>query len=98
MKEIPTEAVGRLAGMFECDQMVVIGRTEGEDGGEQVVFVGRGPRNAKVAEEIATFLKQKVMGWKTEIGDDLEAAKSMLEGPEWDPNMGKRLIKLPGER
>lgn len=99
---IDSDTAGKLAGIFGWDQIVIVCRSEGEDGGEMVTHAGRGPRDAKIAEELAGAISEHALGWVSETAPELdkmvrEAKKEMATGPENDPDLGKRLIRLPGE-
>ncbi len=105
MKEIDYASAARLAAEFGYDQIVIIARKEGPEGGECVCHAGLTKRDALTAEAIAEMLKFHVMGWdKTDEAKELEtlvrqAKKEMVEGPDGgDPQLGRKLIALPGER
>ncbi|MDE2098493.1 MAG: hypothetical protein KGL39_14665 [Patescibacteria group bacterium] len=90
MRDIPYGAVMHLAASHGFDQVVLIARKEGRDGGECVVSAGITHRDASIADEIARFLKREVMGWKSE-----EAPTTLPTGPAHDPDLGNRIM-LPG--
>lgn len=69
MKPIPISAAKRIAEQYGYDQVVVIARAVGPDGGEHVTTYGRDRANCDVAARIGEFLKFKVMGW---VRDDVE--------------------------
>ena len=60
---IPIDAAKRIAQEFGYDQIVIIARKVGPDGGEHVTTYGEGPEHRKIAAHIGQFLKYKVMGW-----------------------------------
>ena len=63
MKPIPINAARRIAHEHGYDQVIVIGRACGDDGGEHVTTYGRNRAHCEVAAQIGDFLKRKVMGW-----------------------------------
>lgn len=60
---IPIAAAERIAKTYGYDQVVIIARAVGEDGGEHLTTYGRDRANCAVAAKIGEFLKFKVMGW-----------------------------------
>jgi hypothetical protein len=66
MKEIPISAAKDIAHKYGYDQIVVIGRKTGDNGGEHVTTYGVDKEHCGVAAQIGDFLKYKVMGWKKE--------------------------------
>lgn len=101
-RQITADTAGRLAAIHGWDQIVIVCRSEGEDGGEMVTHAGRGPRDAKIAEELAGAISEHALGWVSDTAPELDqmvrdAKKEMATGPDSDPNLGQRLIKLPGE-
>lgn len=63
MKPIPISAAKKIADAYGYDQVVVIARKVGEDGGEHVTTYGVNREHCGVAVRIGDFLKYKVMGW-----------------------------------
>lgn len=63
MTPIPITAAKAIATEFGYDQVVIIARAVGADGGEQVTTFGKDVKNCAVAAQIGDFLKHKVMGW-----------------------------------
>ncbi len=66
MKPIPIAAAERIAKDYGYDQVVIIARKVGEDGGEHCTTYGRTKEHCGVAARIGDFLKYKVMGWARE--------------------------------
>ncbi len=66
MKPIPIVSARDIAEQFGYDQVVVIARRVGDDGGEHVTTYGRDKTNCDVAARIGDFLKFKVMNWLSE--------------------------------
>jgi len=66
MKEIPIEAAKEIAHKYGYDQIVVIGRKTGENGGEHVTTYGVDKEHCEIAAKIGDFLKYDVMKWKRE--------------------------------
>ena len=62
-KPIPINAAARIAKEYEYDQVVIIARRVGKDGGEHVTTYGVDKANCKVAADIGNFLKYKIMKW-----------------------------------
>lgn len=71
MKRIPIKAAEEVAKRYGYDQIVIIGRKVGDDGGEHVTTYGIDKANCDAAARIGNFLKHKVMGWPqpTEVGE-----------------------------
>src|SRR5208282_2291500 len=65
MKPIPFTAARRVAKAYGYDQIIIIVRKIGDDGGEHVTTYGRDVPNCVVAASIGDFFKAKLMGWKT---------------------------------
>ena len=63
MKPIPISAAKLIAEKYEYDQVVVIARKVGSDGGEHVTTYGVDKTHCNVAAQTGDFLKYKVMGW-----------------------------------
>ena len=63
MKRIPISAARRIADDYDYDQVIVIARKVGKDGGEHVTTYGRDEENCHAAAHIGDYLKYKVMGW-----------------------------------
>lgn len=64
MKPIPIAAAGDIAKRYGYDQVVIIARKVGDDGGEHCTTYGKD--NCAVAARIGNFLKFKVMEWPPE--------------------------------
>lgn len=63
MKPIPISAARVIADMYGYDQVIVIARKVGENGGEHCTTYGKDRDNCAVAARIGEFLKYKVMSW-----------------------------------
>lgn len=63
MKPIPIAAAKDIATRYGYDQVVIVARKVGADGGEHVTTYGRDRDNCAVAARIGNYLKFKVMGW-----------------------------------
>ena len=63
MKPIPIATARDILDQFGYDQVVIIARKVGENGGEHVTTYGRDEANSVAAVNIGNFLKYKVMGW-----------------------------------
>lgn len=96
---MPADAAGRIAYAFGWDRIIVIGIRDGSDGGTVVTNAGRGPKHAAISDDMASYVKKMMGGFENEVETDIDklAREAMREGPENDPGLGKRLIKLPGE-
>lgn len=96
---MPAEAAGHIAQAFGWDRIVVIGIRDGQEGGQVVTHAGRGPRHGAIADDMASYVKEKLFGWESVVETDIDklAREAMKEGPDHDPGLGKRLVKLPGE-
>lgn len=66
MKPVQIVRARDIAEQFGYDQVVIIARRVGEDGGEHVTTYGRDKENCDVAARAGEFLKFKVMGWVSE--------------------------------
>jgi hypothetical protein len=69
MKPIPVKAAELIAKSYGYDQVVVIARKVGEDGGEHVTTYGVDEANCAVAARIGVHLKEKVMLWPRDAHD-----------------------------
>lgn len=63
MKPIPISAAKEIAENYDYDQVIVVARKVGDDGGEHVTTYGRSKAHCAVAAKAGNFLKFKVMGW-----------------------------------
>lgn len=63
MKRIPIAAAQRVAEQYGYDQVVVVARKVGGDGGEHVTTYGVNKANCAVAARIGDFIKHKIMEW-----------------------------------
>ena len=66
MKPIPIVKARDIAESYGYDQVIIIARRVGGDGGEHVTTYGRDETNCAVAAKAGEFLKFKVMGWASE--------------------------------
>ena len=67
MKPIPISAAKIIAEKYGYDQVVVIARKIGKNGGEHCTTYGRDKANCDVAARIGDWLKFKVMGWPENV-------------------------------
>lgn len=63
MKPIPISAAKLIAEEYDYDQVIVIARKVGEDGGEHVTTYGADKANCDVAARIGNYLKYEIMNW-----------------------------------
>jgi len=63
VKPIPISAARMIAQKYGYDQIIIIGRKVGEEGGEHVTTYGVDIVNCRVAAKIGNFFKHKIMGW-----------------------------------
>lgn len=63
LKPIPIREGMNLSDKYGYDQIVIIGRKTGENGGEHVTTYGVDVINCKIAAQIGEFLKTRIMGW-----------------------------------
>ena len=70
MIEIPVSTAAYIAKDHGYDQVIIVARKIGEDGGEHVTTYGVDKENCDVAARIGDFLKYKIMGWKNPIMSD----------------------------
>lgn len=98
MSEIAHQDVMRLAAMHGYDQVVLMARRDGDDGGFCVVTSGIGVRNGKIAQELGEIIKGMTGMKEVDQAADAELAaakREMAEAPEGgDPETGKKLIDL----
>ncbi len=67
MKPIPVVRARDIAEQYGYDQVIIIARRVGENGGEHCTTYGRDKTHCKVAAKCGDFLKYKVMQWHDEI-------------------------------
>jgi len=67
---IPVHAARSIAEQYGWDQVVIVARKTGEEGGEHCTTYGRDKDHCAVAARIGDFLKHKVMGWARENTTD----------------------------
>lgn len=63
MKEIPIKAAEHIAKTYGYDQVIILGRKVGDNGGEHLTTYGINREHCSVAARVGEFLKSKVMGW-----------------------------------
>lgn len=66
MKPIPVNVGRDIAEKYGYDQVIIVARRVGEDGGEHCTTYGRDKANCDVAARCGDFLKFKIMNWHTE--------------------------------
>ena len=66
MEPIPIVAAEFVASRYGYDQVIIIARKVGPDGGEHVTTYGRDPTHCNIAARIGEFLKFQIMGWLKE--------------------------------
>jgi hypothetical protein len=62
-RHIPISAGKEIADKYGYDQVVIVARKVGDDGGEHVTTYGVDVANCAVAAKIGDFFKYKLMGW-----------------------------------
>ena len=77
MKPIPIVAARNIADQYGYDQVIVIARKVGENGGEHCTTYGVDRENCSVAARIGEFLKFKVMGWTRDEAATVEATMKL---------------------
>jgi hypothetical protein len=73
MKPIPISAARTVAEKYGYDQIVIVGRKAGQDGGEHCTTYGVSLRHCEVAATIGEFFKHQLMLW-TGGGRDMASA------------------------
>lgn len=92
MKRIPIRAAEKIAQDYGYDQVIVIARKVGDDGGEHVTTYGRNKAHCDAAARTGDFLKHKIMGWpwpKQSSAAPIYAALKRLHG--WGEEQMTRL-------
>jgi len=69
MTPIPISSAKRIALDYGYDQVVIVGRKVGADGGEHCTTYGVDKANCDVAARIGNFFKHKLMGWPVSQSD-----------------------------
>lgn len=64
MKPIPISAGKRIADEYGYDQVIIIARKVGPDGGEHCTTYGVTKEHCSVAASIGDFFKHRLMGWE----------------------------------
>jgi len=86
MKPIPVDAAKRIADEFGYDQVVIVARRVGENGGEHCTTYGRDSDNCAVAARIGDFFKFKLMGWAAPAQASKEPERCAKCGAEKEPS------------
>lgn len=68
-KRIPISTAENIATRYGYDQVIIIARKVGEEGGEHVTTYGKNKEHCRVAALIGDHLKYEVMGWVKERED-----------------------------
>jgi hypothetical protein len=63
VRKIPITAARDVAERWGYDQIVIVARKVGENGGEHVTTYGVNKANCEVAARIGDFFKYRLMGW-----------------------------------
>lgn len=63
MKPIPISAAESIAKRYGYDQVIIVARKVGDDGGEHCTTYGKDQVHCDIASRAGEFLKFKVMGW-----------------------------------
>ena len=63
VKAIPIRSARLIAEEFDYDQVIIIARKTGDQGGEHVTTYGVNKEHCGIAARCGNFLKYKVMGW-----------------------------------
>ena len=63
IKPIPISAGKIIADKYGYDQVIIIARKTGLDGGESVTTYGINKTHCRIAAMIGDFLKRKIMKW-----------------------------------
>ena len=70
MKPIPISEGKKIAEKYGYNQVIIIARAVGENGGEHVTTYGTDKENCDVAAMIGNFLKYKIMKWPQKDEND----------------------------
>jgi len=62
-KEIPVGVARHIGVEYGYDQVVIIARKTGQDGGEHVTTHGITDAHAKIAARMGNYLKERILGW-----------------------------------
>lgn len=62
-RRIPIKAGREIAEKYGYDQVIIVARKVGDDGGEHVTTYGVDVPNCAIAAKIGDFFKFKLMGW-----------------------------------
>jgi len=63
MRDIPVSAAEHIAKTYGYDQVIIVGRAIGDEGGEHLTTYGKDKKNCGIAARAGDFLKYKVMQW-----------------------------------
>ena len=66
MKRIPIKAAKQIAKEYGYDQVIIVARKVGENGGEHMTTYGKNKEHCEIAGQCGKFLQEKVMGWHDE--------------------------------
>lgn len=88
MKDIPVNAAKNIADHYGYDQLIIVGRRIGEDGGEHVTTYGRNKAHCDVAAKCGDFLKYKIMGWHDAPPAPIPGLEEAIKGTERDIKNG----------
>lgn len=83
MINIPPRVGRNIAKEFGVDQVIIITRKIGTDGGESCTTYGVGKENSDAADAIGEFFKYKVMGW-----DPANVTEWVSDGDDWEEKDG----------
>lgn len=85
MKPIPISAAKEIATKYDYDQVIIVARKVGENGGEHVTTYGKNKVHCGIAARTGDFLKYKIMGWNRDqevVGNDVDRLERNLEQVE----------------
>ena len=63
MKDIPIKAAEKIAKDYGYDQVIIVARKTGDDGGEHMTTYGINKEHCKIAGDCGKFLQTEIMGW-----------------------------------
>ena len=63
MKPIPVSTAKKIAEEFDYDQVIIVARKVGDNGGEHVTTFGKDQRHCSIAARAGDFLKYEIMRW-----------------------------------
>lgn len=65
MKPIPIHVAKTIAKSYGYDQIIIIGRKVGENGGEHCTTYGINKEHCSAVARVGNFIKYKVMQWES---------------------------------